>query len=214
VTRYDDIVDSWDVVNEVIDASQPDGLRVTPWLQIIGPEYIDLAFEFAREFTSTGKLYINDFNTHEPARLTALQNVVRGLISRGVPIDGVGHQMHIQIGWPSLEEIRRSIRVFAVMGLDNQVTELDISAYSDSTSTAPVTAETLLKQGYRYRDVFDLFRKLKHSISSVTVWGLSDNVSWLKNFPITRDDKPLLFDDELQAKPAYWGIVDPRKICK
>jgi len=200
------------VVNEVIDASQPNGLRVTPWLQIIGPEYIDLAFQFAKEVSGTGKLYINDFNTHEPAKLAALRGVVEGLIQRGVPVDGVGHQMHINIEWPALEEIRKSIRTFSAMRLDNQVTELDVSVYTDSTSTAPVSQEQLITQGYRYRDLFALFRKLKHSISSVTVWGLSDDTSWLKTFPITRDDKPLLFDEELQAKYSYWGVVDPSKL--
>lgn len=211
VARYRDVVDSWDVINEAIDGSQQDGLRVTPWLQIIGPEYIDLAFQFAHE-AGADKLYINDFNTHEPARLAALQNVVEGLISRGVPVDGVGHQTHVQIFWPSLDEIRDSIQIFARMGLDNQVTELDVSAYSDATNTAPVSEETLVQQGYRYRDLFNLFRELKDSISVVTLWGLGDDGSWLKTFPITRDDKPLLFDEQLQAKHAYWGIVDPLRL--
>ena len=141
-----------------------------------------------------------------------LRGVVEGLIQRGVPVDGVGHQMHINIEWPALEEIRKSIRTFSAMRLDNQVTELDVSVYTDSTSTAPVSQEQLITQGYRYRDLFALFRKLKHSISSVTVWGLSDDTSWLKTFPITRDDKPLLFDEELQAKYSYWGVVDPSKL--
>jgi endo-1,4-beta-xylanase len=207
VTRYGDVVDSWDVVNEVIDPAQPGGLRVTPWLQIIGPEYIDLAFQFAKEFSGTGKLYINDFNTNEPARLAALKTVVQGLLSRGVPVDGVGHQTHINIEWPPLEDIRKSIKTFDRMGLDNQITELDMSVYTNSTSTAPVTQAQLDLQGRRYRELFDLFRQLKHSISSVTLWGLGDDSSWLKTFPITRDDKPLLFDEQLQAKPAYWGVV-------
>ena len=138
--------------------------------------------------------------------------MVEGLISRGVPVDGVGHQTHIQIFWPSLDEIRDSIQIFARMGLDNQVTRVDVSAYSDATSTAPVSEETLVQQGYRYRDLFNLFRELKDPISVVTLWGLGDDGSWLKTFPITRDDKPLLFDEQLQAKHAYWGIVDPLRL--
>jgi endo-1,4-beta-xylanase len=180
-------------------------------LEIIGPEYIDLAFRFAKEAGASG-LYINDFNTHEPARLAALQNLVEGLLSRGVPVEGVGHQTHIQIFWPSLDEIRDSIQIFANMGLNNQITELDVSAYSDSTSTAPVPEERLVQQGYRYRDLFNLFREMKDSITAVTIWGVGDDTTWLRTFPITREDKPLPFDDELQAKHAYWGIVDPLRL--
>jgi endo-1,4-beta-xylanase len=98
------------------------------------------------------------------------------------------------------------------MGLDNQVTEMDVSVYTNSTDTSPPTAEVLIKQAYRYRDVFDVFRELQAMISSVTLWGLGDDTSWLKTFPITRDDKPLLFDEDLQAKPAFWGVVDPDQL--
>ena len=209
VARYADVVNDWDVVNEVIDTSGPNGLRNSPWLQIIGPEYIDLAFQFASEVPGVGNLYINDYNTHEPAKRTVLFNVVQGLIQRGIRIDGVGHQTHINIAWPPLTEIADSLDLFTGLGLDNQITELDISVYTNSTDTSPVTEEQLVQQGYRYRDLFNLFRAKSSQISSVTLWGLADDNTWLKNFPIARDDKPLLFDERLQAKHAYWGIVDP-----
>ncbi|ACB74389.1 Endo-1,4-beta-xylanase [Opitutus terrae PB90-1] len=212
VSRYNDVVSDWDVVNEVIDPSQPNGLRNTPWLQIIGPDYIDLAFQFAAAATTTGGLYINDFNTEDPAKRDALANVVRGLLARGIRVDGVGHQTHIRIDYPPLERIAQSIDLFTSLGLDNQITELDISAYSNDTDTSPVSQETLVRQGYRYRDLFDLFRAKSSQISSVTLWGLADDNTWLKTFPIRRDDKPLLFDEQLQAKPAYYGVVDPSQL--
>lgn len=212
VARYNDVVVDWDVVNEVIDVNGPDGLRNSPWLQIIGPEFIDLAFQFAAAATSTGGLYINDYNTHEPAKRDALARVVQGLLDRGLRVDGVGHQTHIRIDSPPLSQIADSIDLFTGMGLDNQITELDISAYSNDTDTAPVSEETLVRQGYRYRDLFNLFRAMSSQISSVTLWGLADDNTWLKTFPIARDDKPLLFDERLQAKPAYWGIVDPSQL--
>jgi endo-1,4-beta-xylanase len=208
VTRYADIVDSWDVVNEVIDPNAPGGLRETPWLEIVGPEYIDMAFEFARAADPDAKLYINDFSTTDPAKRTALRNVVQGLLDRGVPVDGVGHQMHINVLNPPLANIRATLEVFGAMGLDNQVTEMDVSGYTNSTSTAPLSEGTLVLQGYRYRDVFRVYRELKDIISSVTMWGLADDTTWLKNFPVARPDKPLFFDEELQAKYAYWGVVD------
>lgn len=209
VARYADIVDSWDVVNEAIDVSQPNGLRNSPWYQIIGPEYIDWAFEFASEVAGSSQLLINDYNTHEPAKRDRLRDVVQGLLDRGIRVDGVGHQTHIRIGWPSLELIAESLDVFTAMGLLNEITELDVSVYSNDTDTAPVTEEQLVAQGYRYRDLFDLFREKSDQINSVTLWGLADDNTWLKTFPIARDDQPLLFDEDLQAKYAYWGVVDP-----
>lgn len=212
VTRYADIVDSWDVVNEPIDASQPNGYRNSLWYQIIGPEYIDWAFEFASEVAGSTKLVINDFNTHDPAKRDALRNIVQGLLDRGIRVDAVGHQTHIRNTWPPLSEIGASLDVFTAMGLDNEITELDVSVYSNDSDTSPVTEEQLIAQGYRYRNLFDLFREKSDQISSVIFWGLSDDTSWLKTFPITRDDKPLLFDEDLQAKPAYWGVVDPFRL--
>jgi endo-1,4-beta-xylanase len=209
VPRYADIVDSWDVVNEVIDASQPGGLRNSPWLQIIGPEYIDWAFEFASEVAGAAKLCINDFNTHQPGKRAALQAVVQGLLGRGLRVDSVGHQMHINVAAPSIADIRQTLELFAGMGLINEITEMDVSCYTNSTDTSPVSPETLVRQGYRYRDVFNLYRELKDIISTVFLWGLADDNTWLKTFPIARDDKPLLFDEQLQAKHAYWGVVDP-----
>ncbi|HEU5080799.1 MAG TPA: endo-1,4-beta-xylanase [Opitutaceae bacterium] len=212
ISRYADIVDSWDVVNEVIDPSQPDGLRASPWRQIIGPEFIDWAFEYAREAAPNALLYINDYSTTDAAKRSALQKVVQGLLSRGVPVDGVGHQMHINNQYPPIGDIRSTIELFSSMGLENEITEMDVSAYTNSTDTSPVSPQTLVEQGYRYRDIFNLYRELSSKIHSVTLWGLADDGTWLKTFPITRDDKPLLFDEELQAKPAYWGVVDPTKL--
>lgn len=209
VPRYADVVYAWDVVNEAIDENQPGGLRNSPWLQIIGPDYIDHAFRFAREAAGTTGLYINDYSTENPAKREALRVVVQGLLDRGVPVDGVGHQAHINIAWPSLADIRATLETFAAMGLPNEITEFDMSVYTNSTDTTPPTPEQLVTQGYRYRDVFNLYRELSPIINSVTVWGLADDNSWLKTFPIRRDDKPLFFDEELQSKPAYWGVVDP-----
>ena len=210
VTRYNDIVDAWDVVNEVIDASQPDGLRRSPWYNILGPGYIAKAFEYAAAVARPDALLcINDYSTTDAAKRAALYHVVQNLLSQGLKVDSVGHQMHINIAWPPLADIRQTFELFAGLGVINEVTEMDMSAYTNNSDTSPVTEQTLIVQGYRYRDIFNLYRELKDLISSVTLWGLADDNTWLKTFPITRDDKPLLFDEDLQAKHAYWGVVDP-----
>lgn len=214
VGRYQSTVYAWDVVNEVIDPSQPDGFRRTQWFQICGTDYIDKAFQIAREVSPTAKLYINDYDTTNPTKRTFLLNLVQDLKSRGVPIDGIGHQMHNNPNYPTIASIVETINLFAAIpGIDNQITEMDVSIYTNSTqSYSTIPNSVLLRQGYRYRDHFDAYRSLAGKISSVTVWGLADDSTWLSTFPVTRLEAPLLFDRELQAKPAYWGIVDPTRL--
>lgn len=211
VTRYNDVVSSWDVVNEVIDANAPDGLRASAWLQIVGPDYIDKAFEYARQFARPdAKLYINDYSTTNAAKRQALLRVVEGLIARGVPVDGVGHQMHINVYQPSVAEIRTTLQTFGNLGLDNQITEMDVSVYGDSSGRYdPIPQELLVLQGHRYKEIFRELRRLHGMLSSVTLWGLGDDTSWLNK---SRKDAPLLFDEDLQAKWAYWGVVDPSEL--
>ena len=98
----------WDVVNEVIDPGQPDGFRRSQWFNITGTEYIDEAFRVAREFAPNARLYINDFDTTNPTKRQFLRNLIVNLQSRGIPIDGIGHQMHNNVDFPS--DSRLSIR--------------------------------------------------------------------------------------------------------
>ncbi|GAB3155096.1 endo-1,4-beta-xylanase [Microbispora hainanensis] len=213
VGRYKGKIAVWDVVNEVVDENQPDGLRRSKWFQITGLDFIRTAFRVAHETDPAAKLFINDYNTEFPRKREALYALVKKLKAEGVPIDGVGHQLHLNIEQPPASEVEATIEKFATLGVDQQVTELDVSVYPDFVSTYDeVPAEVLAEQGYRYKELFDVFRRHKSQISSVTVWGLADDDTWLSTFPITRLNAPLLFDDELQAKPAYWGVVDPAKL--
>lgn len=213
VAHYKDDIYAWDVVNEVTDPSQPDGFRHSRWFELTGTDYIDTAFRAAHDAAPRAKLFINDYDTTDPTKRTLLYNLVRDLKGRGVPIDGVGHQMHINMHWPAVEAIAETIRMFSALGVDNQVTELDVSLYDNSTDSCPaISQDALIEQGYRYRDLFKTFRDLKGELSGVTFWGLADDHTWLKTFPISRLNLPLLFDEHLQAKPAYWGIVDPARL--
>ena len=213
VTHFKDDVYAWDVVNEVIDPSQSDGFRRSQWFQLTGTDYIDRAFQVAHEVAPNAKLFINDYDTTNPTKRTFLLNLIRDLKNRGVPVDGIGHQMHSNISFPSVTAITDTINMFADLGVDNQITELDMSIYTDSTSSYSVVPEDILvKQGYLYRDFFQAFRKLKGKISGVTFWGEADDHTWLSTFPITRLEMPLLFDQQLQAKHAYWGVVDPLRL--
>ncbi|MCG5214099.1 endo-1,4-beta-xylanase [Streptosporangium soli] len=212
--RYRGKIDAWDVVNEVIDENQPDGLRRSRWFEITGLDYIRTAFRVAREADPDAKLFINDYNTEYPRKREALHALVAKLRAEGVPIDGVGHQLHVNIEQAPAAEIEKTIERFADLGVDQHVTELDVSVYTDFVQSYPeISPELFNEQGHRYKELFDVFRRQSDRLSSVTVWGLADDGTWLSTFPITRLNPPLLFDDELQAKPAYWGVVDPAKLA-
>ena len=190
----------WDVVNEVID---DDGnYRNSEWYQIAGLDYIRVAFETAREVDPSLKLFINDYNIERNnSKTDKLYELVTQLKSEGVPIDGVGLQMHVNSDI-SMDSIKKSIEKYeSIPGIDIQVTELDVSM---GVKNEAVNYEVLLKQGRYYKQLFDLFKSKKESISAVVIWGVIDDTSWVK------ESKPLLFDGKYKAKPAFYSIVDPK----
>lgn len=221
VQRYKDDIDSWDVVNEVIDEYAPNGkgLRESPWYKITGTDYIKVAFETARKYAGeNAKLYINDYNTEVEPKRTYLYNLVKELLEQGVPIDGVGHQSHIQIGWPTLQETEDSINLFASLGLDNQITELDVSLYGwpprpAYPTYADIPEEKFQAQADRYNALFELYERLDDKISNVTFWGVADNHTWLDDRAEQYNDgvgkdAPFVFDPDYNVKLAYWAIID------
>jgi endo-1,4-beta-xylanase len=211
--RYAGRLYAWDVANEVIDENQPDGMRRSPWFNITGLDYLRTAFRVAHEVDPNAILFINDFNTQVPSKRAALFNLVKRLRSEGVPVQGIGSQMHINVETPSISDIEATVQTFARLGVKQEITELDMSVYTnfvDSMTTVP--ASLLALQGYRYRDVFDALVRQRSHLEAVTIWGLGDDETWLRGFPFPRLDDPLMFDDQLQAKPAFWGIVDPTRL--
>jgi endo-1,4-beta-xylanase len=207
--RYKGQIYAWDVVNEVLDAAQPDGLRRSPWYQIAGEEFIEKAFLFAREADPDALLFINDYNTHESGKSQAMYDLVKRLKARGIPIDGVGHQTHVSLYYPTVQEIESSIVKFAGLGVETHITELDMSVYSASSQRYDTFPDELKqKQASLYKQLFDVFRRHKGLITSVTLWGKDDGNTWLRTFPVARNDWPLLFDERLQSKPAYWALVN------
>lgn len=224
VARYKDVGSSWDVVNEVIDEGRPDGMRDSYWYRLTGLDFIRTAFRVTREVAGPeAMLYINDYSTHNPKKRDFLFDLVQNLKAEGVPIDGIGHQTHINITGPSIGQISDSIRKFGEAGYDNQLTELDISVYTNNVDTFQTVPEDLIiKQGHRYKELFDELKRLDEMgrtaqnpggwISNVTLWGIADDHTWLHNRPVTRQDAPFPFDKQYQVKPAYWGMVDPSKL--
>lgn len=215
--HFGDRIWAWDVVNETISDNAAEVYRNSRWYQIFqGPEYISEAFRITREqFDAVGatdvKLFINDYGTDNPAKRDNLYNLVATMRANGVPVDGVGHQTHISLNTP-ISNIESSIDKFAGLGVLQAVTELDVSIGAPVEGVEfPELQARLVEQGHYYRDLFAMLRT--KDLQSVTVWGLHDGRSWLRGFNGTRPlESPLPFDDDLQAKWAYWGIVDPTRL--
>lgn len=207
---------AWDVANEVVDASQADCMRKSPWYLLTGTDFIDTAFRTARALLPAHvKLYYNDYSTTDAPKLACIHKLVAGLKARGVPIDGVGHQMHISLGYPTPAAVGNMVRSLATAfpGLSQQVTEMDIKISDNGPFYATyedIPASVHAQLGYAWRNYFNTFRQLNGLIDSVTIWGQADNHTWLTTG--TRAEAPLLFDPSLKAKPAYWGIVDPSQL--
>lgn len=213
VERYKNDIHSWDVVNEVIEPADPDGMRASEWYKITGTDFIETAFRAAREAGGPeAKLYINDYGTDNPSKRDRLYELVKEMLDKGVPIDGVGHQTHIDLFGPTVASIIDSMKKFGELGLDNLVTELDMSLYAwndrrDLGNDIP--DELLHMQADRYRELFEALRANKDILSGVVFWGIADDHTWLNSFPVTRTNAPFLFDKQLHAKPAFWAVVDP-----
>lgn len=201
--RYKGKIYAWDVVNEAIadNGGGPNGMRITPWYNLIGPDYIEKAFEFARAADPEAKLYYNDYYTEVPEKREHIYQLLKRLKEKNL-IDGVGLQSHHGLYSPSISEIEKTIQMFSELGLDIQITELDVDTGISPSSTLP--ANIAAQQGKRYNDLFELYKKHKDVISSVTIWGVQDEKSY--------NNHAMLFDEQLKAKPAYWGAADPSKL--
>ncbi|MBP1676485.1 MAG: beta-1,4-xylanase [Bacteroidetes bacterium] len=226
VARYKGQIKGWDVVNEaILDNGE---WRKSKFYNIIGEDFIKLAFQFAHEADPKAELYYNDYSMAIPAKREGVIKMVKALQAQGVKIHGIGMQGHIGMDYPELSEFEKSIESYAGLGLKVMITELDLSAlptpkgnrganiadvaaYQDQINPykngLPAEAETVWEN--RYLDFFRLFLKHKDKISRVTLWGVSDGGSWKNNFPVRgRTDYPLLFDRDYNAKPLVKKIID------
>ena len=222
VTRYKDVIYAWDVVNEVISDKEDEYFRPSLWYQICGEEFVAKAFQFAHEADPKALLFYNDYNEINSVKRQKIIRMVKDLQSKGIPINGIGLQGHWAINEPSKEQLDQTLKDFSALGLQLQITELDISVYPKehnarerraSDADTVFTAEKELKQIEVYKNCFELFKKYKKSVTSVTFWNISDRGSWLDNFPVRgRKDYPLLFDAQLKPKKAYWEVVKKKPL--
>ena len=218
--RYRDDICSVDVVNECISDKNfilRDGADRSQWFDILGPNYVDKAFFWAKEAFPKSSLVINDYNLEMvPGKREGMYKLVKGMLERGVPVDTVGLQMHINIEYPPVSEIEKTIELYGSLGLKVIVTEMEISMYADREQNEgkfeprrEYTPELLAKQADRYAEIFECFKKEARAgiLKDVVLWGITDRLSWKNNFPVPgRTDAPLLFDGEGKPKPAFYKL--------
>lgn len=202
VGRYKGKVASWDVLNEII--SDDGTLHDCVWLQNIGPEYIELAFHYAHEADPSAILFYNDYgHEYSHVRRKAVYDIATDLVRKGVPIHGIGLQMHTHIN-RSVDDLRYAVTAMANTGLKIHVSELDVSVNPDNKPNAVFTDELALRQKASYRSVAKAMLDISaEQRFGITTWGVQDPSSWSDNIP----DWKFPFDDQFGRKPAYYGLL-------
>lgn len=201
--HYRGQVGIWDVVNEAV-AEDGNSLRDTVWLQKIGKDYIEMAFRIAHEVDPKARLFYNDYGGEELGKKSdAIYALVKDLRQRQVPIDGVGLQMHVGIKQPpNLEKVAANIKRINELGLEVQVTEMDVKI-SDGDGTP---TQRLAAQADVYRQMMQVCLSAKNC-RGFSFWGVNDRYSWLPRF-LKKPDAPLLFDEVSRPKPAFEALVE------
>ena len=218
MTHFKSDVYCWDVVNEAISDVETEMYRTnSPWYKTCGIGYIEKAFRLAHKIDPKAKLFYNDYNLINPIKREKVFNMLSALLKKGVPIHGIGLQGHWSMQDLDTTEIQKTVDLFSSLGLDIQITELDLTVYGtyhgegakiQSKETHPFTPCLEKMQAEKYKQIFEILRRNKDKISAVTFWGLADNHTWLDNFPVeNRKDFPLLFNQQLESKLSFHAIT-------
>ncbi len=218
VGRYKGKIKAWDVVNEAIaDGPGTNVLRNSLWLEIIGPDFIAKAFEYAHEADPEAILRYNDYGLENPAKRRKLITLIKALQEQKVPVHAIGSQAHLNVS-TSFEIMDQALTEMETLGLPIHITELDVNSAqggqrgtgADISNNAATTQGGLVDDADRkladaYAGLFRAFVKHRNSVKVVTFWGANDANSWRAN------GKPLLFDSNSQPKPAFNAVIAEAK---
>lgn len=227
VSRYKGKIKGWDVVNEAITG---DGsFRETKFYEILGEDYIPLAFTYAHEADPNAELYYNDYGMDTAEKRNAVVRLIKSLKAKNIRIDAVGMQGHMGMDYPDIREFEKSMLAFASTGVKVMITEWDMSALPTVSRGAniadTVAAKKILnpypvslpdsisrKWNKRMGDFMNLFIKHADIVTRVTAWGVTDGDSWKNNFPVRgRHEYPLLFDRQYLPKPFIVELLHSNK---
>jgi len=218
VGRYRGKIKCWDVVNEAIaDGGGTNILRNSLWSEIIGPDFIAKAFQYAHEADPEAILRYNDYGLENPGKRKKLITLIKSLQAQKVPVHAIGSQAHVNIS-TSFAIMDQALKELATLGLPIHITELDVNSAAggqrgfgaDIANNAATTQGGLVndadkKLAEAYAGIFRAFLKHRDSVKLVTFWGVNDANSWRAN------GKPLLFDGNNQPKPALDAVIAEAK---
>ncbi len=204
-TEYPGVISVWDVVNEAMEENEADCWRKkSGWYQTVGEDFVLYAFRFARKYAAEGvKLFYNDYNSFQPFKREKICELILEPLMKEKLIDGIGMQAHLVLMDDILENFEKSLHRFGAMGLEVQLTELDIHFTDPSEKGMKELADI-------YGNLFRILLKAKKEgladVTCVTFWGMKDDESWLTGF---RGEKsyPLLFGENYTLKKAYYSVV-------
>lgn len=206
--NYPGVVYAWDVVNEAVGDDNNYRTK-SNWYEIYGDEsYITDAFTFARKYAAPDvKLFYNDYNEYIPEKRETIMELLKGLHEKEL-VDGMGMQSHWDMEYPSAGMLQEALEEYGTIdGLEIQLTEIDMHNTDDSE-------EGYQKQAERYKEFFETILRAKRTgkanVTNVTVWGLTDDVSWLTGFK-GETSYPLLFDENYKKKPCFDSILAAAK---
>jgi endo-1,4-beta-xylanase len=214
VGRYKGKIQAWDVVNEAIADGGTNLLRNSLWLQIIGPDFIAKAFEYAHEADPEAILRYNDYGLENPAKRRKLITLIKSLQEQHIPVMAIGSQTHVSVSSPSFEAEDQVLTDLETLGLPIHITELDVNgaqggqrtSEADVGNNAATTQGGLVDDANRrltdaYVGLFRAFVKHDKSVKAVTFWGANDAVSW------RAQGRPLLFDGNDQPKAGFDSVI-------
>ena len=225
VGRYRGRIKGWDVVNEAVEDNG--SWRRSPFYNIIGEDFIEIAFRAAHEADPDAELYYNDYSMALPAKRETVCQLVRRLKEHGCRIDAVGMQSHNGLDYPKLNEYENTIKALAKEGVKVMITELDVNVLPNPQGFGgaevsqnyeyqkrinpyvdglPKNVEQQFEE--RYLELFRIYYKHRDVISRINLWGIADHNSWLNGWPVRgRTNYPLLFDRQYNAKPVVNKII-------
>lgn len=215
VGRYRGKVAAWDVVNEGLE-SAGGAIRETMWYNAMGKDYIAKAFTYAHKADPEAILFYNDFNIErDTIKLNATLKLINDLRNEGVPISGLGFQMHIRMDIPD-EIIAYALKKGAETGLQIHLSEVDIifNKHDDTRGGGiqiydEFTEEMKSEQAEKYKNLVKMYRSIipKEQQYGITFWDFTDRDSWINGF-FNLNDWPTIYDSNLKPKPAYFGVLE------
>jgi endo-1,4-beta-xylanase len=214
VGRYKGKVKVWDVVNEAVADGGTNILRNSLWLQIIGPDFIAKAFEYAHEADPDAILRYNDYGLEGQAKRRKLITLIKSLQEQHVPVMAIGSQTHVNVSSPDFKTEDQTLKELESLGLPIHITELDVNssqsgqrdngadiANNSTTTQGGIVDDADLRLANAYEGLFRAFIKHEKFVKVVTFWGVNDSVSWRAR------GRPLLFDGNDEPKAALNAVI-------